>query len=86
MCHVAKFPDKLGETCGIRASSLDCVGPMPAEPASGCPGSLGRIAICLAATAVGAHAGNRVLRSKIDAGLEDVVERARRTRRKACSP
>ena len=76
----------LGEICGIRASSPDYAGSMPAGPVFGCPGSLGRIAIYFAATAVGAHSGNRILRSKIDVGLEDVVERARRTRRKACSP
>src|SRR5450830_229616 len=68
----------LDGTRGNPANSPGYVGSMLAVPAAGCPGSPDRIAICCAATAGDVHAGNRGPRSKIDAGVEDVVEKARR--------
>lgn len=76
----------LGWIGGMPASSRDCAGSKLAGPAPGCPSSLGQTAIWCAATSDGAHAGIQGLRSKIDAELGDVVETARRMRRKACSP
>lgn len=63
----------LGGTRGNPANSRGCAGPMLAGPAFGCPGSPGRIAVYCVATAADARADIRARRSKIDAGLEDVV-------------
>ena len=55
------------------ANSRGYVGSMLAVPASGCPGSPDRIAVCCVATAAGVRAGSRGLGSRTAAELGGVV-------------